>query len=175
MSARSGRAAAIPGHYLRGVRVRPAKPSEAAEISALAIASKAHWGYDEAAMEIFRAELTLREDELRTRCAHVLDDAGQLLGFYTLARSGLSPLELDPVSVELEHLYVRVGCFGRGLGSTLLRHAIQQAHADGARRICVQSDPNAEGFYARLGARLLERVATSVPGRTLPLLELILD
>ena len=39
--------------------VRPAVPAEAGEISAMALRSKGHWGYDAAFLEACRADLTI--------------------------------------------------------------------------------------------------------------------
>lgn len=49
------------------VTVRPARAAEAASLSALAIRSKAHWGYTEAQMKVFRDELTLSSADLAPR------------------------------------------------------------------------------------------------------------
>ena len=156
------------------MRLRRALPEEAAEITALAIESKAHWGYDEPAMEIFRPELTFEAATLMERSAHVIEDDRAILGFYTLALSEQSSLSLDSHSVELEHLYVRRGHFRKGVGTLLLDHAIDAASSLGARRLVIQSDPNAQAFYAKAGARLVAMIPTSIPGRELPLMELFL-
>ena len=49
------------------MEIRPASAGEAAALSALALRSKAHWGYDAAFLDACRAELTLRDDELASR------------------------------------------------------------------------------------------------------------
>ena len=156
------------------MRIRPAHPDEAAEISRLAIAPKAHWGYDDGAMEIFARELTLDPADLVARSAHVAGEAGSLLGFYTLAGRDVSSLDLGESSLELEHLYVRGDRLREGLGSLLLEHAGANARERGVSRLLIQVDPNAEGFYAKAGAEVIERIPTSIPGRTLPLMAIAL-
>lgn len=42
----------------------------------------------------------------------------------------------------------------------------------GASGLLVQSDPNAEGFYAVHGGEVVERIPSSIAGRSLPLLHL---
>ena len=154
------------------MQIRPAKPTEAEQISRLAIESKAHWGYGAEAMATFRVELTFDGETLARRLAHVAEDSRELLGFYTLADATESTLDLDRDCVELEHLYIRRDRLKQGLGAALLNHASVAARKLGAQRLLIQSDPNAEGFYAKLGARVLARIPTSIPGRTLPLMEL---
>jgi hypothetical protein len=41
------------------VRIRPARPDEAGAISALALRSKGHWGYDAAFLAACRENLTI--------------------------------------------------------------------------------------------------------------------
>jgi len=149
-----------------GDAVRRARADEAAALSALAIASKAHWGYTPEQMAVFEAELTVTADHLAAADAHVLEDPDRgPVGFYTLIAS-------SPGAVEIEHLFVAVDRLRSGCGSVLLRHARARAAARGASRLVVQSDPNAEGFYLAHGARVLERIPSSIPGRTIPWLEL---
>jgi hypothetical protein len=38
----------------------------------------------------------------------------------------------------------------------------------------IQSEPNVEGFYARLGARLVEYIPSSILRRRIPLFEVVL-
>ena len=54
----------------------------------------------------------------------------------------------------------------------LLRHAVDRAHVAGAAVLRITSDPNAVGFYERRGARQVGSIASSIPGRDLPLMEL---
>lgn len=51
--------------------IRPARPDEAEQLSALAQRSKAHWGYDEEFQAAFRPELTLRPEEIVKRRTQV--------------------------------------------------------------------------------------------------------
>ena len=69
---------------------------------------------------------------------------------------------------------------GRGLGRRLWDHALTSAAALGYRSLMLEADPNAEGFYAAMGAtRIGERespLAQKVePGRALPLMRIELD
>ena len=45
------------------------------------------------------------------------------------------------------------------------------AAALGVTALSIESDPHAEGFYLRLGARRIGEVPSTLPGRVLPLLE----
>ena len=146
------------------MNIRPAVSEEAEALSALALRSKAHWSYSPDELSVFKEELTLRPEEI-DGCAYVLEDAGELRGFYTLG-------EPADGTVELEHLFVDPLFFGRGGGTQLFRHAVHQASERGYCRLLIQSDPNAEGFYRTLGIQPLRHIPSSIPGRCLPYFEL---
>jgi GNAT superfamily N-acetyltransferase len=141
--------------------IRAALPSEAATLSALALRSKAHWHYSAEQLEVFREELVIGPDEIQPKRVHVFAEHAVILGFYSL-----SPLP-DRV-MELEHLFVEPAAHGRGMGSRLFAHACASARSAGFESLVIQSDPNAEGFYRRLGARFAGSIPSSIPGRSLP-------
>lgn len=89
---------------------------------------------------------------------------GSALGFYTLRVGG--------ANWELEHLWVLPSCLRQGIGRALFAHAVGQAQSQGARRLTIESDPHAEGFYLRMGARRIGTVTRELDGqpRALPLL-----
>jgi len=141
-------------------------PGEAATLSALALRSKGHWGYDTAFLEACRAELTLRDDELATWRTVVAElDDGRVAGFGTL--------EGAPPTGELGMLFVDPEAIGRGVGRALLGHLVAQARGAGFTLLTIDADPHAEAFYLAAGAVRVRAVPSeSIPGRVLPQLEL---
>ena len=149
--------------------MRPARASDVGELSALALRSKAYWGYDEEFLSACREELTLHEDDLATRPTFVLERAGRAIGFYTLE-------SVTESQVELWFLFVEPDAIGQGHGRRLLEHAKAEAIARGFSTMIIQADPNAIEFYQHLGGRLVgSQPSGSIPGRMLPLLEIPLD
>lgn len=143
--------------------IRNARSGEAETLSGLALRSKAHWGYEAEFLEACRPELTLSAELIAAGDVFLLDDHGRALGFYTLAR-----FKSD---VELGHFFVEPSHIGRGVGRLLWEDAVQRAARRGYDRLLVQSDPNAEGFYLRMGAERIGQVPSGViPGRSLPLM-----
>ena len=55
-----------------------------------------------------------------------------------------------------------------GHGARLFDHACQRARATGFLTLAIQADPNAAGFYAGRGARVVREIPSSIPGRTIP-------
>lgn len=142
-------------------RVRKAVPAEADSISSLALRSKAYWDYSHEELAVFRGELTIDAEKVVPHRMHVLEEQGEIVGFYSLAPHAGN-------AVELEHLFVEPKSIGQGLGSLLFKHACHIAGDAGFARLVIQSDPNAAGFYLAVGAKLERRIPSSIPGRTIP-------
>ncbi|MEU5154436.1 GNAT family N-acetyltransferase [Glycomyces sp. NPDC021274] len=143
------------------IEFRSARADEAPLISALAMRSKAHWGYDGDFMDAIRDELTYSPEVCASGTMVVAERSGRLLGFSRLI--GAVP------ESRLESLFVDPPAIGTGVGRALLERALLAAQALGARSVTLEADPFAEPFYARFGAiRIGETPSASIPGRTLP-------
>ena len=151
--------------------IREAYPQEAGKLSALALRSKAHWGYSPDFLEACRDELTVDEARIGAEdyWCFVAVQSNSILGFYALDRVSEGIHELDALFVEPAHI-------GTGVGRLLIQHALQILSKHGAARLIIQGDPNATEFYRAAGARQIgTRESGSIPGRHLPLYEIEVD
>jgi GNAT superfamily N-acetyltransferase len=150
----------------RKLTIRRARPEQADRLTELAHASKRRWGYEEPLIALWRQALTLTPDFIAGHQVYVAESDGEIVGVYGLVQKG--------TEASLEHMWVHPDAMGTGVGKQLFDHAVRVARTGGAHRLEIVSDPNAEGFYLRMGAA---RVGTSpsVPaGRMLPKLVLTL-
>ena len=140
-----------------------AKPEDASVLTEIAFAAKRHWGYPERWMTNWSPLLTLTPQFIRATNVYAAVLEGKLVGFHALVR------ERD--KFILQHLWVLPEAMGRGVGRRLFTHALERARALGGRRVELESDPNAEGFYLRMGARKVGVSITELDGqpRELPL------
>ena len=145
--------------------IRRALAADAAALTAVAHASKRHWGYPEAWIALWRRDLTLTPELIERHPVHCAVDGETIVGFHGLVFAG--------AHCELEHFWVLPRRIGTGTGRRLFAHAVGQCRAIGAERLLITADPNAEGFYARLGARRVGEVPSTPAGRRLPRLELL--
>ncbi|MGH2616195.1 MAG: GNAT family N-acetyltransferase [Thermomicrobiales bacterium] len=144
--------------------IRRARPDEAATLSALAVRSKAHWGYDEAFLDACREDLRLSPDDIAASAVYLAEGVKGPAGFYCLRPP------VDGVAV-LDDLFVEPAAIGQGVGRRLWLHAVATARELGCTELVIQSDPFAEGFYRAMDARRVgELESTVIPGRMLPLL-----
>jgi GNAT superfamily N-acetyltransferase len=143
------------------VTLRRARPDEASVLSEVALAAKGFWGYDQLFLESCRAELTFSPDEIARRHFVVADLDGLVVGFYSI--------DGEPPVGELRNLWVRPSEIGTGLGRLMWHNALAAAAAAGFDQLEIDAEPNAEGFYRKMGAeRTGESPSGSIPGRMLP-------
>jgi GNAT superfamily N-acetyltransferase len=146
-----------------------AKPDDADALTQIAHAAKRHWGYPERWIESWRDILTMRPEFIAANVAYSAMEADRAVGFYLLTT------END--GMHLDHLWIAPHAMGRGIGRALFEHALEQTRSLGHRTLKIEADPNAEGFYADMGARRAGAAITSIEGerRELPLLVYDLD
>jgi GNAT superfamily N-acetyltransferase len=153
---------------VRDWKIRSASVGEAAALTALTHRSKAIWGYDEAFMAAARAVLEVTEADITAGRVWVAQDqAGRLLGVASIGALG------PRGALQLDTLFVDPAAMGLGVGADLFRRAALEAARLGARSLLIEADPNAAGFYTRMGARWIgETPSEAIAGRLLPLLAL---
>jgi GNAT superfamily N-acetyltransferase len=143
--------------------LRPPRPDECTALTALCLASKAHWGYDAAFMAACVAELTVRPADLAADRYCVTECAGTILG--------VAALSADGNRGRIERMFVAPEVIGTGIGRALMDWLIGEARGLGLAAIDIDADPGAVGFYERMGARRVgEAPSGSMPGRMLPAL-----
>jgi GNAT superfamily N-acetyltransferase len=141
-----------------------ARPEDALLLTNIAFTAKQHWGYPKTLIECWRELLTIRPEFIASQETYSAIVDGQLVGFYALHCQGRR--------ADLEHLWVLPHAMQKGVGRTLFNHAVGRARALGFQTLQIESDPNAEGFYKRMGARRVSANVAEVEGhrRELPLL-----
>lgn len=142
-----------------------AKPEDADALTEIAHAAKRFWGYPEYWIEAWRDILTMRPDFIAANIAFRATEENRTAGFYVLTT--------EEDGLHLDHLWIQPSSMRRGIGRALFAHAAEQAKTAGFDTIKIEADPNAEGFYQRMGA---QRVGTSISqvdgqSRELPLME----
>lgn len=148
--------------------LRTARPDEADRLTAIAHAAKRHWGYPEAWIQRWRAQLTISPDYLGRNPTFVAELDDTVVAFASILPGGSRAV--------LDHLWVRPGMMRRGLGRALFARAENAAREAGATVLATTADPHAEAFYRKMGLVTVGREEASLDGeeRFLPLMEKVL-
>lgn len=146
------------------VRIRAARPTEGERLRQIAIASKAHWGYDLDWVRRWAARGDFSAEALRANEVQVADVEGRPIAWAALIARG--------EVVWLDDLWVEPEWIGHGVGSLLFRWAVERGRALGGARLEWQAEPNSVGFYEKLGGRSLRDGEPTSWGRVLPVMGL---
>ena len=149
------------------VHIRRARPDEAEVLTEIAHAAKRHWGYPENWIEHWKADLTITPDFIRNNEMYVAIAGEEIVGCCAIAFSD-SPTGNSPA--ELEHMWIRPEHMGTGVGRALFIHVRERAADLKVAVLEISADPNAEGFYLRMGARRVGEIQSEIEGqpRVLP-------
>ena len=148
------------------IHIRRALTEEADALTQIALAAKAHWGYSEHWMEIWTPLLTITPEFISSADVWVAEVNSELAGFHALI--------FAKQRVNLEHLWILPAYMGKGIGWALFEHALARCREMQCQVLEIVSDPNAQGFYERMGAKKVGVSLGEVDGelRSLPLMEI---
>ena len=136
--------------------IRRASPEEAPALTQIALDAKRHWGYPEHWIKHWESDLTISSDFIRDHHVYVAED-GEIRGFYALCVSG--------DKAELEHMWVTPACIGTGIGKELFLDAMERAATLNVSDVELTADPNAAGFYERMGAVRIGETESVIDGQ----------
>ena len=147
------------------VTIRRSTPEEADTLTQIALDAKRHWGYPDHWIQHWESDLTITSDFIRDNHVYVAEENGAIHGFYAL--------RVGDNKAELEHMWVTPASIGTGVGKELFLDAMERAAKLDVNAVAIVSDPNAAGFYRRMGATQIGETDASPEGqsRTLPRLK----
>ncbi|MEK6280653.1 MAG: GNAT family N-acetyltransferase [Acidobacteriota bacterium] len=146
------------------MQIRKASPIDADVLTQIALDAKRQWGYPEHWMKHWQADLTISTDYLTKNHVFVAESDGRIVGFYALV--------FRKDKAELDHMWVAPEHMGTGVGKELFIHAMQDAAGRHISEVLISSEPNAEGFYEKMGAYRIGETVSEIEGqpRSLPLM-----
>jgi ribosomal protein S18 acetylase RimI-like enzyme len=148
------------------IAIRQVTPSEADTLTQIAFSAKRHWGYPERWIELWKPQLTFDAEYFQANESWAADVDGQPVAFYTL---------LDKEGAAwLDNLWVMPEYMGKGIGRMLFQHGVELARLRGFQIFQLEADPNAAGFYERMGMYKIAEHKYELDGqpRILPLMEM---
>jgi N-acetylglutamate synthase-like GNAT family acetyltransferase len=124
--------------------IRPAASNEASVLTNIALDAKRYWGYPEHWIKHWESDLTISSDFIVANHVYVAEENGVIQGFYALIVTG--------EKAELDHMWVTPAAIGTGVGKALFLNAMERAAELKVHAVEISADPNAAGFYRRMGA-----------------------
>lgn len=150
------------------IEIRRALPEDAEKLTEIAIAAKRHWNYPEQWIEIWTPLLTFKPEDIQNSIMFkaLVDD--EIVGFYRLF--------IHESRAVLEDLWVSPEYMNQKIGRMLFEHAVSNCRSANVTVMELDADPNAQGFYEKMGMHKVGEKKTEVNDqpRILPIMEISL-
>lgn len=158
--------------------IRIAKKTEADILTKISIESKGYWGYPKKYFDIWVAELTISPGYIDKNSVFVYESDGTIIGYYSIVElecdMNISGIKI-PKGRWLEHMFIAPKHIGLGLGTKMFAHLRETCAMVGIKKLGILSDPNAKGFYVRMGCEYIKDISSTIPHRTTPYLVLVIE
>ncbi len=147
-------------------QIRRAQPDEAGILTEIAIAAKRYWNYPEHWIRTWIPLLTFKPEDVESGEVYAAVQENEIVGFCRFSIHGARCL--------LDDLWVRPDAIGGGVGRALFEFASFRGREAGAAILEVDADPNAVGFYEKMGMHKIGEHTSRMDGqlRSLPVLEI---
>ncbi len=155
--------------------IRSAKSNESTVLTEISFAAKKYWNYPKEYFEIWKNELTISVDYLLTNDVFVFEKNSAIIGFYSIVELK-NDIELSGITIAkgfwLEHMFLKPDHIGHGIGTMLFDHLQERCITRGIGELKILADPNARGFYEKMGCTYQGEYPSTIKERTTPLLHL---
>jgi len=157
--------------------IRQATPDEHRILTEISFASKKYWDYPAHFFDIWQKELTITREYVLQNKVFVIEIEEAIVGYYSLVELE-NDLHISEITLKaglwLEHMFLQPSFIGKGLGTKLFYHCMRTCGLKNISTVNILADPNAKGFYQKMGCRFTADYPSSIEGRTTPFLEFLL-
>ncbi len=148
--------------------IRKANDPDISAINQVLRLSKGYWGYDEIFMDAFMEQFALNEKYLQDNTVYVMQKNEDIVGFFSFVFHEDDSLELDLFFISPEYI-------GKGYGRQLWKSCCSIACELGVEAFILWADPNAEGFYTKMGCKKIGvKKSSFLPNRYPPIMQFTL-
>jgi len=154
---------------------RNALPEEADKLTVLTLNSKRYWGYPDEWMAMWTEDLTIMPEYIEKNMVVLAEENALLLGYVSIIEHASSQIvRVGEHHISggffLDNLFINPSYIRKGIGEKLMNIAFDWCKEKQIEALYVYSDPNAKGFYEKMGATCLGEVVSGDNGRALPFL-----
>ena len=156
---------------LNKIQIRKAQPVDSDLLTEISFDAKKHWNYPDNYYDLWRDELTITKEYIHQNIVFEALYQNSVLGFYSIIENETDFYTGDIFVKKgfwLEHIFIKPAYHALGIGMLLINHAKQVSRDSGITELLIFADPNAKGFYDKVGAEYLYESKSSIPGRMIP-------
>ena len=154
---------------------RQANTKDATALTKLSFDSKGYWDYPGSYFNIWADELTVSTEYIKNNDVQVYTIWDSIAAYYSIVKLD-NDIEIGGVLLNsgnwLEHMFVTPQHIGSGIGAKLFSHLRQRSLERGIVELGILADPNAKGFYLKMGCVYVKEYPSTIKNRTTPYLKL---
>lgn len=157
------------------IKIRIALPEDSLILTEIAFSAKRTWDYPESYFEIWKDELTIKEEYIRNNIvlkAIVNEDIAGFISVVEVPEDFTSGKVFVGKGFWVEHIFIRPEYQQKGIGSKLLEKTCSLCIEKGIEILKIFVDPYAEGFYKKEGAEFIYESPSSIEGRNIPVYQI---
>lgn len=155
--------------------IRKADVSDSTDLTKISFAAKRYWKYPESYYDTWKSELTIDEKYILKNMVYVAIINDVPVGYYSIVENE-QDITIGPVFVEkgfwMEHIFITPEYINHGVGTYLISHMKSLCIMMNICRVKIFVDPNASGFYEKVGAKFKYMSKSSIEGREIPVFEM---
>lgn len=129
---------------------------------------KAFWGYSKEQLQQWKNELTITKEYIATNSVFNLIFNSEIIGYYSFFKN-------EENQIVLDYLFILQKYIGKGFGNLLMDDFLQRAKSLNVSSIFLEAEPKAESFYKKFGFLTYDQKESSIKGRFLPQMKLIIS
>lgn len=135
-----------PGKDDKRVIFRRAGEEDLISLNQTLRSSKAYWGYDQEFMDAFMEKFGLSEQYLQDNIVYLMSQSSRDIGYFSF-------IFHEEHSLELDHFFISPEYIGKGFGRKMWEACCEVAQELHVEEFTLWADPEAEGFYSKVGCR----------------------
>lgn len=147
------------------MNIQKAKPEDHIHLTEITKKSKAFWGYSEEQILAWDKHLTITSAYIQNNSVFNLVEGNKIIGYY-------SYIIEDNNQVILDNIFLLPEYIGKGFGTLLMNDFLERMRNEKCKKITLDSEPNAEKFYQKLGFKKVGEFETSIKNRFMPIMEM---
>ncbi len=154
--------------------IRKADSADSPILTEISFSAKRYWNYPEEYYSIWKDELTITEDYIKYNTVFKALVNNQIVGFYSIVKNPRDQ-SFGKVFMKagywMDHIFIRPEYINRGIGSKLIEHLKGYCKDNGIVKLTIFVDPNAIGFYEKVGASFKYMSESNIENRQIPVFE----
>lgn len=140
-----------------------AQPEDAALLTATAYTSKKFWGYSDELMELWKEDLSISSEYIVNHKVVKVFEQETFAGFFAI--------KIEDGNAELDHLWLDPIHIKRNFGRQIFEYLIRYLVSIEIHEMKLIAEPNAKGFYDKMGGKIIGEFQSKISGRMLDIYE----